>query len=109
MRPYAEANHPPTVAIDGAPSRTVTPGERLRLRVNATDPDGQALSYHWFQYSEADTYPGEALVYLQGPELRVEVPWDMEPGQTLHLIAEVTDGGVPALTRYARVVLTATK
>ena len=109
VKSYAEANHPPAVSVEGTLSRTVKPGEKLRLRVTATDPDGDALFYHWFQYGEVDTYPGEALVFLEGSELRVEVPWEMKPGQTLHLIAEVTDGGVPALTRYARVVLTATR
>jgi len=29
-----------------------------------------------------------------------------EPGQTIHVILEATDGGTPSLTRYQRVVLT---
>ena len=106
---YAEANHPPKVEIDSSWERKVSPGEVVVLQANANDPDGDALHYHWFQYGEVDSYPAEALLLLNGQELRLRVPYDMEPGQTLHLIAEVTDGGVPALTRYARVVLTATK
>ncbi len=104
---YAEANHPPAVTVEGDIARTVKPGEALRLRVHAEDPDGDTLFYHWWQYGEVDTYPGTAMVILDGPELRVHVPRDIKPGQTLHFIAEVTDGGAPSLTRYARVVLTA--
>ncbi|PPK88693.1 uncharacterized protein DUF1593 [Neolewinella xylanilytica] len=107
VMPFDQANHPPAVDSDGATLRTVSPGDKLTLRVNATDPDGDELFYHWFQYGEVDSYPGEAMIILEGPELRVLVPRDMESGQTLHLIAEVTDGGSPSLTRYARVVLVA--
>ena len=36
----------------------------------------------------------------------VTVPAAAEPDQAIHLIAEGTDTGSPALTRYQRVVLT---
>ena len=36
----------------------------------------------------------------------VQVPADAKAGETIHLIAEVTDSGKPPLTRYARVILT---
>ena len=38
--------------------------------------------------------------------MRLRVPDDAAPGQTLHLILEVSDAGTPSLTRYERVVLT---
>jgi hypothetical protein len=34
------------------------------------------------------------------------VPSDAQPGQTIHLILEVTDDGAPALTSYQRVIAT---
>ena len=34
------------------------------------------------------------------------VPPNAAPGQTIHLILEVTDDGTPALTRYQRVIVT---
>ena len=105
--PYDSANHPPTVAAQGETIRNVKPGDKVTLRVEATDPDGDELFYHWFQYGEVDTYPDEAMIILNGSEVAVSVPRDMESGQSLHLIAEVTDGGSPSLTRYARVVLIA--
>lgn len=36
----------------------------------------------------------------------VNVPPDAKAGDTIHVIAEATDNGTPALTRYARVVVT---
>jgi hypothetical protein len=37
---------------------------------------------------------------------QVQIPQDAAPGQTIHLIGEVTDLGKPALTRYTRVIAT---
>ena len=31
---------------------------------------------------------------------------DVKPGDTIHLIADVTDSGKPPLTRYAHVIIT---
>ncbi|WP_116127083.1 DUF1593 domain-containing protein [Lewinella sp. IMCC34183] len=104
---YAEANHPPEVTLEGATARTVERREKVRLSVAATDPDGDGLFYHWWQYGEVDSYPGAAMIIQDGPRATVTVPNDIEPGQTLHFIVAVTDGGAPSLTRYARVVLTA--
>ncbi|MBB4078685.1 hypothetical protein GGR28_001298 [Lewinella aquimaris] len=106
VMPYADANHPPVVAMEGETRISVTPRQKLMLQARASDPDGDELHYHWWQYGEVGTYPGEAMVILNKEEARVTVPGDIEPGQTIHLILEVTDGGSPSLTRYARVVLT---
>ena len=102
--PVDRANHPPVVRADGT-LQTVAGGDKLTLEVTAEDPDGDELYYHWFQYGEADSYPGTAMIVLNGSHVTVSVPRDIEPGQTIHLIAEVTDGGSPGLTRYARFVL----
>ncbi len=41
-------NEAPTIeAVDYDPSRTVSCGERLEICVEATDPDGDPLSYQW--------------------------------------------------------------
>ena len=36
------------------------------------------------------------------------VPADAQPGQTIHLILEVTDDGTPPLSSYQRVITTVT-
>ncbi|THH40325.1 DUF1593 domain-containing protein [Neolewinella litorea] len=104
---YEVANHPPQVGLEGADRRVVKPREKVVLQAVATDPDGDELNYHWWQYGEVDTYRGEAMIILDGPKATITVPNDIKPGQTLHFILSVTDGGAPSLTRYARIVLTA--
>jgi hypothetical protein len=39
----------------------------------------------------------------------MQVPADALPGQTIHIVVEATDDGAPALTRYARVVVSVTR
>jgi hypothetical protein len=108
---YADANHEPVVSVPpGRTNPTARPGERVQLVGQASDPDGDNLTVSWWQYHEADTYPG--LVSLENPSaLRGKgasfvVPEDAEPGQTIHLILEVTDDGELPLQSYQRVVVT---
>ena len=100
-----QANHPPVVQVQGSLKRTVTPGSRVKLSaVGSSDPDGQALSYHWELYPEAGTYAGAAKIKDADQfEASLEVPNTPVEG-TLHVILSVTDKGTPALTRYQRVL-----
>lgn len=54
--------------------------------------------------------PGGLGRLLAGERTRVIVTTDGEadakPGDTIHFVCTVTDDGTPALTRYARVVVT---
>jgi hypothetical protein len=133
---YADANHNPVVEVLSPESTTVHPGEVVTLTARATDPDGDHLVGHWWQYEEAGTYPGAVLAAEEQAswfgqafaypaqvvpgdpaiadviedEIEVTtqftVPTDVVDGQTLHFIIEVTDNGSPNLTSYQRVVLT---
>lgn len=104
---YSDANHEPVVRVDGPVTRSVRPGETVRLHASATDPDGDAVAVRWWQYRDAGTYPG-ALAIPETPAVETAflVPADAEAGQTIHVILEGTDNGTPTLTRYQRVVLT---
>ena len=56
VKPYAEANHPPVVKLAHARDLSVRPGEQISLSAEGTtDPDGDTLSYRWWQYHEADS------------------------------------------------------
>ena len=52
------------------------------------------------------SYPGEVTILRPDSEqTEIQIPKDAKPGQTIHVILEGTDNGVPALTRYRRVIL----
>lgn len=107
VKPYAGANHPPEITLGHGSTLEVTPGETIRLKAEASDPDGDALGYDWWQYAEVDSYPGEVNVvwpYTASPHLII--PEDLKQGENIHIIVSVTDGQFPNLTRYKRVILT---
>jgi len=106
---YKEANHPPVPKLAHPDHFTVRSGQLFHLSAAGTyDPDGDSLSYLWFQYPEAGTYTGlisfapySANLY----DLPVTAPVVNSP-VTIHFILKVTDKGTPRLTRYKRVIVT---
>jgi hypothetical protein len=108
-KPYAECNHPPVVASKTPEQTTVKEGDIFHLDASgSSDPDGDSISYLWFQYKEAGTYPG--LVNFKPfaanlKNLAVTAPHVDKP-ETLHFILRVTDKGTPPLSRYRRVIVT---
>jgi hypothetical protein len=104
---FKHANHPPLVKIDHQANLSVKSGSTLQLSGSATDPDGDELTYHWWQYEEVGTYKGK--IKLENPDssaTMITLPKDFKKGDTAHVIIEVTDSRFPYLTRYRRVVLT---
>lgn len=110
VKSYAEANHPPVVKLAHPLDIKVRPGEKVPLSAEGTsDPDGNALSYRWWQYQDAGSYPGKLKIEnATKVDASLFIPADAKPRQTIHLICEVTDSGTPPLTRYQRVVVTVT-
>jgi hypothetical protein len=105
VMPYAKANHPPVVTVESTAKANA--GATIRLSARATDPDGNQTNFKWWQYHEVDSYPGK--IVIQDPTTArqlITIPQDAKPGDSIHLIAEVSDNGTPALTRYKRIVLT---
>lgn len=109
VKSFAEANHPPVVRLAHAQDLTARPGATVLLSAReSSDPDGDELVYWWWQYEEAGSYDGAVQIRdADGPDASFVVPSDAANGETIHLIAEVTDTGAPRLTRYQRVVVTA--
>ncbi len=117
IKPYKEANHPPAPKLGHAARLTAKPGQRVELSAEGTtDPDGDALSYEWFYYNEAGTFPlssarsGQPLEIrnFDQPKASFTVPTTrvMPPGTgEMHVILAVTDHGTPRLTRYQRVIV----
>jgi len=111
VKDYAEANHNPVVVLNGDRSKdvvemSVTPGQKVRLSAaESSDPDGDSLSFRWWQYSEAGSYQGEVSISNSASQVAgFTAPSVMSPA-TIHIILEVTDNGHPNLTSYRRLVL----
>ncbi len=102
-----EANHAPEVSVDGSLDISAKAGETVQLNGEAIDPDGDALSYKWWQYQEAGTYDNVVSIEKANTsDAEITIPEDVQPGQTIHLILEVTDNGSPELKKFARVIVT---
>jgi len=108
IKSYQEANHPPVPVLGHSEQITVKSGEGFGLDANgSTDPDGDNLSYLWFNYPEAGSY--EKLIKIGGAENThgawVRAP-EVKKNETAHFILKVTDKGKPRLSRYKRVIVT---
>jgi hypothetical protein len=116
VKEYKDANHPPLARLNHPNTITVHSGEKVSLDAsNSSDPDGNALSFHWYLYFE----PGSYLLFTDyqknknhtldienhnQPKAQFIAP-DVDIPQDMHLILEVTDNGKPTLTRYQRVIV----
>ncbi|MGH1559834.1 hypothetical protein ACRAWD_23250 [Caulobacter segnis] len=86
------------------------PGQAIVLAATVSDPDHDKVAVRWRTWPEAGTYAGDvALSASDGLSTKLVAPTDAKPGDTLHILAEATDDGAPALTRYAHVVVTVVK
>lgn len=104
---FKDANHEPSVGIVGPVDITAAPGATVTLEGVIADPDGNALTVRWWQHHDAGTYAGDvAIATPNAAETTVRVPADATAGQTIHVILEAQDDGMPSLTRYQRVVIT---
>ena len=107
-KPYKDANHPPVITLDQPSEITVPSGKQFGVGAHATDPDGDSLTYYWFQYPEAGSWKG--LIDIGAPDTEgifVTAP-KVEKAETIHFIVRVTDKGTPPLSRYKRVIVTVT-
>ena len=103
---YTDANHAPVVKIEGPLNILGYPGETIKLTGTASDPDNDKVSVKWWQF-EVGTYPNKiAITNSNSTQANILIPKDAVPGQTIHIIFEATDNGVPALTSYQRVIIT---
>ena len=105
---YPEANHPPVPVLGHPDHLTVNSGEGFDLDAKAsTDPDGDNLSFLWFNYPEAGSF--KKMIPIEGAEnahaAYIKAP-EVKKKETAHFILKVTDKGTPALSRYKRIFVT---
>lgn len=108
VRDYRSANHPPRVRLRHTRQTLwAKPGESLVLDASrSVDPDGNRLNFDWWFYEEASSYTGRVdIVSGKSAKTEVRVPSDARKGDTIHIVCEVTDNGLPPLTRYSRIII----
>jgi hypothetical protein len=124
-----EGNHPPTVVVNGEAgisplAYSLAEGASLRLDATAsTDPDGDVLAFRFIAYAEAGfegQVPPPEFIIEPKSEGEVEVTVGSRcakswlegfecPGRNAgHIVVAATDAGSPPVTRYRRVIITAT-
>jgi hypothetical protein len=104
VKDFRGANHAPVIKMKGELQRNVKPGETVTLAATVTDPDGNTLTYKWWQYADADSANATVAIARSDSSNRASFVVPNEPGKQVHIILEVTDSGAPPLTSYQRIV-----
>ncbi len=101
----------PVVIVNGSQSVkplhiTAKAGEMITLDASQTyDPEGDALTFLWWQQPEAGTYQ-QALTLSDntGSIFHFQVPADAA-GKTIHLLCQVNDNSTFQLVSYRRIII----
>jgi hypothetical protein len=110
VQPFNGANHQPVAGVEGTYEmvpgglgKDVSPGETVYLDATATDPDGDSLSYRWWQYYQKDSVDAElSIAGADSRNASFTVP--NESGKQIEIILEVIDNGSPNLKGYQRLI-----
>ena len=106
IKDFKDANHPPSVFLKHANILTAKPNQKINLKAKASDPDGDKLTFKWWQYEEVGTYKGKIeLKNAAASNAFFIMPTDIKKGENVHIILEVTDSKAIPLTRYQRVIV----
>jgi Protein of unknown function (DUF1593) len=104
--PFVKTNHEPKIVVKNGLKRIVMPNEKVKILVGAIDPDKNKVNITFWQYREAGTSKEIAEIKpIKNGSAEILIPQNLQKGETIHIIAEGRDNGVPALTRYQRIIL----
>ena len=107
IKEYSAANHHPKVHLKkNKLDINAKAGSKLKLDASSSmDPDGDKLSFKWWQYEEAGTI-NKIIDDSNASKIEFRIPKSAISGSKIHLICEVSDNGIPSLTRYKRIIIT---
>jgi hypothetical protein len=103
VKSYADANHAPQITVKEGMFLTAKPGQELLINIETRDPDRNGIKLKAWAYPEAGS--GKAGVAIGGKMATLSIPDNAKIGDSFHVVIEGTDNGIPALTRYRRVVI----
>ncbi|NBB26885.1 DUF1593 domain-containing protein [Cellulophaga sp. BC115SP] len=108
---YFAVNHHPIAVVDGDYSlkclyKRAKAGSTLMLDASKSkDSDTNQIDCKWFVYNEPSIYKGAITIEeSSSSKCKILIPSDAV-GKAIHLILEITDKGIPALTAYRRIVI----
>jgi len=109
---YGRANHNPIAVLNGDESKSLLgisakSGATVTLSsAGSKDPDGNSLARTWFVYPEAGSYRRAVQLSSQsGETISFAAPSVAKP-ETIHVILQLCDDGIPTLYSYRRAVVT---
>ncbi len=104
VKNYKETNHPPEIRLLVSEDIEAVQGQIINLQCEGTDPDGDTLSYRWWQYKEAGT--STSSIKLENANTSTASFVCPKSSGSIHIILEVQDNSKEyPLTRYARIIV----
>jgi len=103
IKPFAEANHPPSVGVEEPSHLFAKAGQKVVLQFNSGDIDGDTISHKVWNYEDISTTTAQIKSNQVGAEISIDP--SAQAGDLIHVIVEGKDTGSPPLTRYQRVVI----
>lgn len=106
VKDFKDANHAPLISVKGGNKQIVKAEQKITLTATASDPDKNKVALTFWQYEEVGTFKEKVIISsINNTNASIEIPKSAKTGDTIHIIVEGKDDGVPSLTRYQRVVL----
>lgn len=101
---FNKVPHAPVVKLASPARMNVKCGEKIVMSADGTyDLNGLKLKYYWFNYKEAGNYNKKIVV--ENKEMSEAYFVAPDCPCIVHFILEVTNDALPAITRYARIVV----
>lgn len=103
VKSYSKSNHAPEIQLKEGNRIQMKSGTKKIIHPLYLDPDHQKVDIHAWAYAEPGN--GKALVKMIKNSVEIKIPKEAKKGELYHVILEGTDHGIPALTRYRRIII----